>query len=87
MDTESSIIALECFDYLEPLISSQLSEWYSRYVSLQKQNSTRWAQRAHMDWLNNGDHNTTFFHNTIRLRSHCNSITQILDTNGNYVTD
>lgn len=87
MDTESSIIALECFDYLEPLISSQLSEWYSRYVSLQKQNSTRWAQRAHMDWLNNGDHNTTFFHNTIRLRSHYNSITQILDTNGNYVTD
>lgn len=40
-----------------------------------------------MDWLNNGDQNTTFFHNNVRLQSHYNTITQILDSFGNYITD
>lgn len=34
-----------------------------------------------------GDNNSSFFHNSVRFRNHCNTISHILDANGNVFTD
>lgn len=86
-NSESVILALESSEFADQVDASLLNDWYSRYTSLQRQSSTRWAQRAHMLWMNNGDQNTVFFHNNIRLLSHYNSISQISNSNGSFVTN
>lgn len=55
---------------------------YNKYSALQKQNSIKWAQRARFHWVNNGDFNTSFFHNSVSVRNHVNNISHISDCNG-----
>lgn len=73
-DTEAAIRSLEVVDSSDPDLTSTLMEYYTRFTSLQYQNSIRCAQRAHLLWLKDVDQNTTFFHNTICIHSHYNII-------------
>ncbi|XP_039118470.1 uncharacterized protein LOC120254421 [Dioscorea cayenensis subsp. rotundata] len=80
--TESEIHHLEQSDS-NPNIFAILMEHYAKLSTLQLQYNTKCAQRARLLWLKDGDKNTNFFHNTIRIRSHANFISQIEDLDGN----
>lgn len=85
--TESVIADLESREVSDSVVATELSRQYSRFASLHRHNSLRWAQRAHLLWLHDGDHNTAFFHNSVRIQSHFNSISQVTDFNGNVVSE
>lgn len=40
-----------------------------------------------MHWMLNGDSNTRYFHNSIKVRHHKNRVRSILDTSANSFTD
>lgn len=41
-----------------------------------------WKQRARIDWLNEGDKNTSFFFNLVKARRHRNSIPILVNDKG-----
>ena len=41
-----------------------------------------WKKKSQVDWLQEGDRNTTFFHNTVKARRSGNSITSLVSTSG-----
>lgn len=73
-DTKASIRSLEVVDSPDFDLTFRHMECYTRFASFQNQNAIGWAQCAHLLWLREGDQNTAFFHNTVRIRSHYNSI-------------
>lgn len=86
MNTELEINALELLDSASPAnpeIHNSLVSLYNKFSALQRQSACKWAQRARLQWVQDGDHNTGFFHNCVRFRKHVNSISHILDANGN----
>lgn len=46
-----------------------------------------WEQRAHVNWLVNGDKNTTFFHKMASNQKRCNMIMGLEDRDDIWVTD
>lgn len=64
-----------------------LASLYNRLTTLHRQNSTKWAQRARLLWVNCGDINSGFFHNSVRIHNHYKSIPHISDLNGNVFTN
>lgn len=54
------ISILEAADSSASGNTARLMDCYSRFASLQNQNSIRWAQLAHLLWLKDGDQNTIF---------------------------
>ena len=40
-------------------------------------------QKSRIQWLQEGDHNTRFFHSMVATRQHKNSINSLTDSNGN----
>lgn len=82
-NTKAAIIALESSDTAGVDVTMDLSRLYAKIASLHRQNSLRWAQRAHLLWLHDGDQNTAFFHNLVCIRSHFNYISRIIDLCGN----
>lgn len=65
--------------------------WYSTWVralhnhhnALLHQNATCWGQRAKAQWLNNGDQNSSYFQNSVKIRHHRNKVGNIKDTSSN----
>lgn len=55
---------------------------YKKYATLQRQNTIKWAQRATLMWVQDGDSNSDFFRNNVHIRKHFNSIAHIMDANG-----
>lgn len=47
----------------------------------------KWRQRAKLHWLNHGDKNTKFFHLHAYQRHKTNRVSQLLDSNGDIITD
>lgn len=86
VNTELEINALELLDSASPAnpeIHNSLVSLYNKFSALQRQSACKWAQWARLQWVQDGDHNTGFFHNCVRFRKHVNSISHILDANGN----
>lgn len=70
-----------------PISCSQLSDLYSKLEALHRQSNTRWAQRAHMSWLADGDKNSKFFHYINHSRTHFNLIHQVSNQDGVVVSN
>lgn len=60
---------------------------YAKYVALQRKNTNKLAQHAHMQWVCEGDRNSKFFHNTTHIRKNFNSISQVCVLNNNLFSD
>lgn len=58
-----------------------LTSLYNKLSALQCQNSLKWAQRARLVWVQCGDNNSSFFHNSVRFHNHQNNISLICDSN------
>ncbi|XP_039135720.1 uncharacterized protein LOC120273142 [Dioscorea cayenensis subsp. rotundata] len=58
----------------------------NRLTALLRQNSIFWAQRARMQWINQGDVNSAFFHRVVRARQVKSKIHSLRDNNGNIFT-
>ncbi|XP_039130816.1 uncharacterized protein LOC120267185 [Dioscorea cayenensis subsp. rotundata] len=86
-NTESIISSLEMFVAFDDGTQGLLEEMYAKYAMLEKQNTNKWAQRAHLAWVCDGDTNSKFFHNATRIRRHINQITQVKDVGGNLFTE
>lgn len=86
-NTENTIASLELVDPLDEGSQHFLEEMYATYSDLERQNSNKWAQRAHLTWVCDGDTNSKFFHNATRIRKHFNSISQVRDSIGNLFSD
>lgn len=86
-NSEATIVALESTNSSGCDVFVKLSSLHSMFTSLHRQNSLRWVQRAHLLWLMDGDHNTTFFHNSVRIQYHYNYISQITDLYGNSICE
>lgn len=46
-----------------------------------------WYQKSRIEWIKNGDRNTTFFHLSTIMRGWRNKIVVIKDANGNWILD
>lgn len=85
--TENAIIAIKNLGITLPSNHSLLMELYVKFGPLQCQNSIKWSQCSHFIWVCNSDCDTSFLHNSVRIRKHQSHITQIYDLNGNMCTD
>lgn len=52
-----------------------------------KKSKIMWYQKSRIDWINNGDRNTTFFHLCTVVRRWKNNVTAIKDNNGDQIHD
>lgn len=82
LDTEACISPLEVSDFSSNS-QSLLMAHYAKLVALQPQCNINWAQPAHLTWVKDGDKNTSFFHSTTCIHSLVNTISQVVDPNGN----
>lgn len=88
--TEQEIAEVEItedINRMDTINYSSLNALYNKFSTLQRQNSMKWAQRARLLLVQSGDYNTSFFHNSIRIRNHVISIMHISDYNCNCFTD
>ncbi|KAJ0969474.1 hypothetical protein J5N97_022351 [Dioscorea zingiberensis] len=66
---------------------TKLRTLYNKQKALLRQNTTFLAQRSRMQWLQNGDCNSKFFHNMTKNHRHNNRINHLRDKNGKLLTD
>ena len=59
----------------ESLTLREVEEWELREEIF-------WKKKSWVDWLQEGDRNTTFLHNTVKARRSGNSITSLVSTSG-----
>lgn len=74
-------------NYFDDTYNINLNILYNKHRALLKQNAKKWAQRSKINWTQNGDLNTSFFHNCARIRKLSNYISYIMDKFGNNFTD
>lgn len=88
--TEVSIHALELEgidNSLDDNDSINFNVLYNKHKALLRQNAKKWSQRAKINWIQNGDLKTSYFHKCARVRKHFNYISHIVDNHGNIFTD
>ncbi|XP_026433629.1 uncharacterized protein LOC113331059 [Papaver somniferum] len=59
----------------------------SRISETRIQHNTMLKQKSRNQWLVEGSSNTTFFHNSIRIRRTSNTISELVDSNGHTISD
>ncbi|XP_026420043.1 uncharacterized protein LOC113316024 [Papaver somniferum] len=59
----------------------------ARLSETRLQHNTMLKQKARNQWLVEGSSNTTFFHNSIRIRRSSNTISELVDGAGNTISD
>ncbi|GLT46072.1 hypothetical protein SLA2020_198580 [Shorea laevis] len=67
--------------------SEHLEQVQTELCSLQQQEEIYWKQRSRVQWLQEGDKNTSFFHTRASERRKKNVITELLDEGGHLVHD
>lgn len=86
MNIEAEISNLEN-SYFNLISQFLLMDHYTNLSTLQHQCNIKWAQRAHLMWIKDGDKNTSFFYAMTCIRAHVNSISQVVDAHGNHCRD
>lgn len=89
-DTELHLHNLETNDMNNPLLESEFENYRTlrnNYNALLRQNSISWAQRALLMWVQDGDRNSRFFHNSARIHNHNNRISSIINEEGLMLVD
>lgn len=89
-DTEVQLQTLDLDDMENPLSNSDLDDYralQNKYNALLRRNSLRWAERARLMWVKDGDRNTNFFRNTAKIRNHVNRMSCIVDDLGHTHTE
>jgi hypothetical protein len=61
--------------------------WSFKVDRLEEQLDIYWKQRAHVNWLQFGDRNTSFFHKVCSERKRRNRIGRLLKENGGWVEE
>ncbi|XP_039119691.1 uncharacterized protein LOC120255989 [Dioscorea cayenensis subsp. rotundata] len=80
---EVQLQALEVDDRLSSCMDPvSFRELQNRYRALLRQYHSRWAQKSRLNWVMSGDMNSAFFHRSVRVRRHHNSISSISDNKG-----
>lgn len=64
----------------------QLESMQKNLASLILQEETYWRQRSKVYWLADGDTNSKFFHASASARKRKNTIKQLRDSSGNWIT-
>ncbi|XP_073046081.1 uncharacterized protein [Primulina eburnea] len=64
----------------------RIQEVQKKIEKLIDQEEVHWNQRARVNWLQNGDRNTKFFHTTASQRKRTNCIKCLLSDNGEWCT-
>ncbi|XP_026435819.1 uncharacterized protein LOC113333607 [Papaver somniferum] len=68
-------------------IHSRLKQDQLRLSETRLQHNTMPNQKARKQWLVEGSSNTTFFHNSIRIRRSSNTISELTDSDGHTISD
>jgi hypothetical protein len=74
----------------DPLSDSTVGKeavWSFKVDRLEEQLDIYWKQRAHVNWLQFGDRNTSFFHKVCSERKRRNRIGRLLKENGGWVEE
>jgi hypothetical protein len=66
---------------------AQEAVWIFKVDRLEDQIDTYWRQRAHVNWLQFGDRNTSYFHNECSERKRRNRIGSLKKEDGGWVED
>ena len=61
--------------------------WSFKVDRLEEQIDIYWRQRAHVNWLQYGDRNTTYFHNACSARRRRNRISDLEKEDGGWVVE
>lgn len=81
-DRNHILEAKDCECSLSPEDSVNLSIAYKEHQALLRQLDTKWRSKSRINWVNDGDRNTRFFHLTALLRCRRNSIDSVINENG-----
>lgn len=67
--------------------SNYLNSIHKEYLLALKQVEVKWAQKAHLQWIINGDNNTKLFHTKTKIRRQRNFITSIEDNEAKLISN
>ena len=67
---------------MTPYLMSEESSALKEVEEWELREEIFWKQKSRVDWLQEGDRNTAFFHNTVKARRFRNSITSLVSTIG-----
>uniref|UniRef100_A0A0D3E0K9 Uncharacterized protein n=1 Tax=Brassica oleracea var. oleracea TaxID=109376 RepID=A0A0D3E0K9_BRAOL len=70
-----------------PLLFQQERDLHQKWLFLRQIEESYFRQKSRINWLSEGDFNTTFFHRMCQVRESYNAIRSFLSSNGILVTD
>ncbi|KAJ0983713.1 hypothetical protein J5N97_011968 [Dioscorea zingiberensis] len=83
----TQIESRECTNTTNRDIWKTLRPLYMRHQAYLRQHTTYWAQKSRLQWMQNGDCNTKYFHQATKNHRNNNRILHIKDKVGNILTD
>lgn len=84
---------ISSLQFLEEQGTLSVEDWHCLkssqrdYLQVLRQIEIKWAQKARLQWIINGDNNTKFFHTETKIRRNQNFIMSIEDAMGNPISE